>query len=241
MSSEKDIISKLKSKGFWEICIRPNSHTKDKLTLDVCKQIIEKCQVRLRGWSYPPIGNKTEQYFFGQNYVEGLINFHVYLEVWRFYQSGQFVHYQNFWEDSEKGIDWRIGFRTDYEKQKTLKVKGVTLTLYTIAEIFQLASNLINEKVYDDKIYISLKLHDVKGRSLATSEPLRILYKDYKCMIDAITFEKIYDHKGFDENLSNYIMEAVKDIFQRFGWISKDVEKALMPDLKDFLAGKIRM
>jgi hypothetical protein len=196
--------------------------------------------VKLRGWYYPAIGDKIEQFFFGENYVAGLVEFSNYTEAWRFYQSGQFVHYFAFWEDYEKGIQWRIGFRTDYDPSMPLKVKGIVMTLYTVAEIFKLASNFVKEGIFDDKIHILMKLHDTQGRSLAT-DPMRILYKDYKCMVDEITFEKIYDVTTFDKNLELNIVDAVKEIFHSFNWVSQDIEKAITPDLKDFLKGKYAM
>ena len=241
MSRESGVMSKIKSKGFWEISIQPNTYVKDKPTKEQCKEIIEKCQVKLRGWYFQPIGSKLEEFFIDSNCVTGLIDFSTYTEAWKFYQSGQFVHYQAYWEDWEKNIPWRIGFRSDYHEDESLKVKGIIMTLYTLAEIFQLTSNFIEHVVYDDKVQVSIILHDTEGRSLAMSDPLRILYKDYKCMIDKIKFEKEYDVKDFSDNLYENIMSATIEIFQSFNWISKDIEKGLTKDLKDYLAKKLAM
>ena len=233
-----EVMKKLQSKGYWEVSLKPSTFNPKKFSREQCKEIIQKCQVRLRGWYYPTIGNKLEEFYAGENYFAGVVDYSSHIEAWRFYQSGQFVHYHAFWEDWEKGISWRIGFRPDYDEKQVLKVNGIILTLYTVAEIYQLASNFIKENVFVDKFTISMILHDTQGRSLALSDPMRMLYKDYKCMIDTIKFEKEYDVKSFDENIHSNVMEVVLDIFYSFNWVSKDIEKSLSKDLTDFLSGK---
>jgi hypothetical protein len=189
------------------------------------------------GYYYPEIGNKPEEFFVGENCVVGLIDSYSWAEAWRFYRSGQFVHHFVFFEDWAPGIRWRTGFRTNYDDSKPLKVKGIIMTLDTVAEIFKFASNLANVRVFEDKIHILLKLHDTEGRSLAKTGLTTILRNDFKCMIDKITFEKTYDVNTFNKNLEQNVMDAVKEILLSFNWDSQDIEKCLTPYLKDYIAG----
>src|SRR5690348_12794894 len=100
MVDEVGILGKIKSKGYWEIELRPSVYKKDNLSLSECNEIIEKYQVRLRGWYYPHIAHhEYGEVFNGDNFVEGLVDSFKHLEVWRMYTSGQFIHYLNFWED----------------------------------------------------------------------------------------------------------------------------------------------
>lgn len=237
--SEKDVIDKIKTKGYWEIEIRPTKFVENKLDRVSCQSLVRECQVRLRGWPYPYVGNKIEEFYLGQNCVVGLINENNYVEMWKMFQSGQFKHYLPFWEDWNQSISWYTGFSTNFDKQKSRKIKGVIMTLCTITEVFKFASNLAEKGIFDENVRISLTLNDTFARSLANSEPFRMLYKDYKCMLDHITFEKTYGVSELINNVPDLAMKATIDIFQSFNWQSQDIEKAIKPDQDKLLKGYI--
>lgn len=88
-------------RGYWEIALRPVEYPKDTSSFERLRDILQTCQVRQRGWYYPHISDTTE---FGgchnaNNYVESWVRYMSFAEIFRFYQSGQFVHYVGMPED----------------------------------------------------------------------------------------------------------------------------------------------
>ena len=100
----KELIEKIKSKGgYWRVIIRPTIYKEDLIfSLDKCKEIIEHSRVNLRGWSYPHIGRSGIK-VAGDNSVDSFCDWPIgsMFEYWRFYQTGQFVHYFSMREDLE--------------------------------------------------------------------------------------------------------------------------------------------
>ncbi len=239
IQSEVQILDKIKTKGYWEIEIRPVKFLGDKLERAKCQSLVKESQIDLRGWPYPFVSNKIEEFYLGQNCAVGLVNHDNYAEIWKMFQSGQFKHYVPFWEDWEPSIRWYTGFTTSFDETKPKKVKGIDMTTYTITEIFKFASNLAEKQTFDDNVRISLKLHNTFERSLATSEPYRMLYKDYKCMMDSITFEKIYAVNDLIKNFADLAIKTTIEIFHSFNWQSQDIEKAIKPVQDKFLKGYI--
>lgn len=236
---EEDTLRKIKSKGYWEIEIRPTKYKENKLTREECQKLVQECKVSLRGWDYPPVSNKIEEFFIGKRCMEGIVDYSRHIEIWRLYQSGQFVHYQNFWEDWMSGDRWRTGLWNEVDSSKK-KVKGIVMTLYTVTEIFEFASRLASRGIFDDQLMITMKLHDTAERSLALSgDSFAYLRQDYKCMINPILFSKQYSSQDIIANSAKLSLHATIDIFTDFNWQSKDLEKNLRPTQEKFLKGLI--
>src|SRR5438034_7832370 len=96
-----DIIDSVKARPHWRVTIRPTIFNESRIsTLPECWRIIESCSVSLRGWNYPHVDREGRTN--GNDWISSWCEFNGYLEYWRFYQSGQFLHLKSFWEDSEK-------------------------------------------------------------------------------------------------------------------------------------------
>lgn len=237
MVDETEILRKIKSKGFWEIEVRPSVYKKEHLSLLDCQEIIEKCQIRLRGWYYPHIAHhEYGEVFNGNNFVEGLVDSLKHLEVWRMYQSGQFIHYLNFWED------W-IGYapygQTDNAIHTANNVKSILMTLYTVTEIFTFASRLASNKVFDNSLHISIKLKNINNRLLMFEDSFRTLYADYRSRINEMSIIRDVTVEDILANSANIAMGVTVEIFNKFNWLSKDIEIAIKEDQAKFLKGLI--
>jgi hypothetical protein len=53
---------------------------------------VERNSVRLRGWDYPHVDARAQP-LTGANWVGQQTNWQGEIEVWRFWESGQFVHF----------------------------------------------------------------------------------------------------------------------------------------------------
>ena len=87
-----EIVAKIKSRGYWEVVIRPLKFEKERLeSLKDCANLVLENKVRLRGWDYPHVSSKYGVQS-GDNWVENVTDWSSYEEFWRMYQSGQFLH-----------------------------------------------------------------------------------------------------------------------------------------------------
>jgi hypothetical protein len=155
----KERLEKIKSKGYWRVNIRPIKFEERGIgSLPQCWKIMEDCKVSLRGWDYPVL-NKSEK-IFGKDWVQSgwYDNWTEMAELWRFYQSGQFIHYFSCMEDYREIPNF-----------STLEIPrglSVTSTLYKVTEIYELAARLAEKNVLQDQLKISIKLLGMRDRAL---------------------------------------------------------------------------
>jgi hypothetical protein len=109
------VLDKIRSRGHWRVVIRPTTFEEHKVpNFSDLFPIVEKNSVQLRGWDYPHIDRShpplTGDDWVGQEFDDG-----DKIEVWRLYQSGQFVHFFEItgdWKDhssvgpAEPGWQW---------------------------------------------------------------------------------------------------------------------------------------
>ena len=240
MTSEAEILQKIKSRGYWEIEIRPTTYRQDRISLPKCREIIESHQVRLRGWYYPHVAHhEYGEVFTGNEYVEGLVDSPKHCEVWRMYKSGQFIHYLNFWED---WIAHDPYYYIANEKGQIIRsVKEILMTVYTVTEIFTFASRLASSKLFDKRVHISLKMNNTINRSLIFGESSfdRVLYDSYTCKINEIIVERDLEVDDVLDNSAKLAMDVVEEIFYKFNWHSKDIKTVFKNDQEKFLKGLV--
>jgi len=221
----KELIDKIKQKGYWKIIIRPTNYDDNLISsLDECEKLITESQVSLRGWNYPhidpqgfvrPCENSTSSYC---NWPEGPM-----YEYWRFYKTGQFVHIFALREDlriDEKKIK---EFQSEYSTQAT-KYLSILSTLYSITEIFEFASRLFSKLDKAKGAEIIIELHDVQGRVLMFWDTFaRTLYKAYTCNYEnnIIKKEIKLSREDLIKNSSKISLDIAIDIFSSFGMVAK--------------------
>ena len=135
-AQEVGVLETIRSRGHWRVTIRPGSFQRDRIPdrSDLFK-IVERKSVRLRGWDYPHIDYRNQPQM-GVDWVGQEFEWQDQIELWRLYQSGQFIHFLALcgdWRDhseiwpSEPG--WRHGQFLYYID-----------TIYTLLEIFEFAA-----------------------------------------------------------------------------------------------------
>jgi len=155
----KERLEKIKSRGYWRVNIRPIDFEERKIeSLERCWKIIEDCCVRFRGWDYPVLNKEEIRY--GNDWVQSGHNWSGLSELWRFYQSGQFIHYFSCIEDYREIPNY---FPTLKRVDRGL---SVTSTLYKVTEIYEFATRLAEKNVLQNQAKISIKLVKMKDRTL---------------------------------------------------------------------------
>jgi len=218
------IIEKIKSRGYWDVTIRPTRFVEEHLTLQHCRELVDESKVKLRGWYYPHISRRHPPQVGGVDYIESLIDWNGYIEIWRMYQSGQFTHLFGCRED---WLNERTGILAvpQYADIEPGSVLGVIMALFSLTEIYEFASRLAEKDLFDRTAFMSITLHGMNNRGLKFFDERRTLFEDYICRINDLPREKTIEvtellGKGREMALDDAIW-----ILQRFNWmdVSRDM------------------
>src|SRR3989338_273974 len=111
--TEKEIIAKIKSRGYWKVQFRPTVFNKTLMPdRNALRDIVQKNSVEIRGWDYPHISHwsnpQQRRPTVGDDFVEGGVDWSEFVEFWRMYQSGQFIHLFGVHEDWFDRNQWPV-------------------------------------------------------------------------------------------------------------------------------------
>jgi hypothetical protein len=192
--------------------IRPSAFNPKLLaTLADCERAFRQARVQLRGWDYPH--NPNTGISRHQDYIQGSIHWELHHELWRLYQSGQFVHMFSLRED------WlRPSGRMDVEPGKAL---GTVLTLFTLTEMFLFAARLAEAVPLGPRISLDYRLNRLNGRRLESFDPMTIdLWSGGKAADDLTDFGARIDlpTADFIASASDLAIDQALEIFERFNW-----------------------
>ena len=88
-----ELLGKIRYRGYWRVNIRPYSFVGKRITdHSELLHILQKTSVEFKGWGFPHIDGwrKPDE---GPDWIGQEISWDCIRELWRFYQSGQFIHY----------------------------------------------------------------------------------------------------------------------------------------------------
>ncbi len=219
--------------GYWRIRIRPTQFDKHLIpSLEQCRDILRVSAVSLRGWDYPSW--LDEEVFNGRDWLQGGSGVAPYIEYWRFYQSGQFVHHFAMREDYQDPL-LQPATRIPASHPKCL---DISQTLFRITEIYEFAARLASRKILLPQAVISIQLLGTEGRRLQHRwNQLRPIGR-YECRLPSIETETTCDALELLGNSAALALNATKAIFEGFNWIGIP-EKILAEDQRKFLERRI--
>ncbi len=233
----KDLIKKIKGYGHWRILIRPNNFDEHLISsVQEARQIIEENKVLLRGWDYPHSDRELKA--SSANSIESACDgagLPVY-EYWRYYLSGQFVHYFAMREDCRidlEGIE-KIKERIVFSENRVHEVKsvlGVLSTLNTFTEVFLFASRLAQRgRLGNESVHIEITLEKVKNRMLYVENLNRDLHRPYVCSFSEDKIVMAFDLNKNDL-ISNYAELALDSVIKLFGYFNwENPSRAILND-----------
>lgn len=207
-------LEKLKSRGYWQVIIRPTSFNPKMVDIEDLWPMLEKMVVRIRGWYFPHLDHKKNPHI-DMEWIGQEFDWEHHKSAWRFYQSGLFIHLGSIrfdWRDESSrwpaDNNWKPGM-----------LLGVGDTVITFTEIMELASRLSLSKAGDQQMYIGIVVHGLKGRSLYVDSnerwPFDSTYtsslENYPNELNVSRQKLVADHKDL-------AIKAAQDLFKRFGW-----------------------
>ena len=163
------VLEKIRQRGHWNVEIRPVNFADERLqTLAEVEQVVRDSIVSIRGWNFPHWNNREEPQR-GLDWAGQDFEWNHYLELWRMFKSGLFIHVAGLPEDwrDQSGL-WPAN--ADWTPGQTLAVGG---TLYRLLEIFTFASRLALTKAGDDTMHIEFAIAGLANRSLVADDPRR--------------------------------------------------------------------
>lgn len=236
----KTLLTKIKSKGYWRVVIRPSLYRENLFDRERAEELIYASKVQLRGWDYPHIDREgirmadERSIESACDWTEGPM-----FEYWRFYCTGQFVHYFSMREDLRIDEE-NVGlFQREYNTSAT-RFLDVLSTIYSITEIYlfalRLASNIQDVQEWN----ITAELHGVNGRTLMFWDRRRSLFQAYTCSFekDVIALSRTIPRDDLITKFDSIALDVLLDLFASFNWKnpSRDI---LFEDQKKFLERRI--
>lgn len=201
--------------GYWRVILHPTAFDARRIpSLKACWSIMEESRVRLRGWDYPHLDDRYRRR--GSDWIESGSDFADQIEVWRFYQSGQFVHHFSVTEDREfPSLGWP-------RSQPSARVSGprqlsFVEVIYTLTEVLEFTRNLAYRQVLEPAATLRVELHGMEDRQLVAPSN-RSLSKRYRSEIDVICWERTALGAELLALAPDFAVDAAQHIFERFGW-----------------------
>lgn len=226
-----DIIDKIKSRGYWKVLIRPTEYVEDRLGLSDCRSTVVNHTVNFRGWDYPH--TRREEIRSGETWVQHETDWEQFVEWWRMYQSGQFIHLFGIHEDWAPDSGWG---RTWIDREPG-EVLSVLAALYQITEIFEFASRLASTPVLENEAYVEISLSGLEGRTLVM-KPGRMLRRGYTCEEDTLTNNWTLTAEELLGQSAELALDQTRWLFERFNWHQVPLD-VLEEDQRKLIEGRL--
>ena len=235
-----DTLSKLRGGPHWEVVIHPSRFEAKRVsTLRECRDAVEQAQVALLpGRQYPRIDRQSQEQ--GQDWVASAICFPFgHREYSRLYQSGQFVHFFTFPEDTwnpeemQRAYDSTLVIKPEnFTPSGFLSVIGA---LYTFAEIFEFAARFMAADVLDEAPTVRIVMHQAKDRVLVPPGRRIGPVSLHTATAETPEHEWQLTGPGIYGEAARLAREAARWFFERFG-CHDFPEESLKREQDEFLA-----
>jgi hypothetical protein len=230
-------LSKIKSRGYWKVWLRPSKYVENRIeSLSQCHEIMRECRVLLRGWDYPHISSRNPPYN-GLNYIESFVDWQMYKDVWRLYQTGQFIHFSGIKEDWFEEYNGLASSRWVDTTPGT--IFGYSNSLYKISEIYEFGARLAQKGIFGRDIVLTVELFGMEKRKLVSLDPFRLIFRDSTCRVNNLPFEHKFSVEEFMAENQKLALDHFMWIIDRFNLVDPPRD-FFEREQKDFLKGKIR-
>ena len=203
-----ELLEKIRSGGYWNIAIHPNEFVPERVDrVSKLYPILRNTSVRLRGWDFPhlnPMLDPRKE----DDWIEQEFGGAPFLEIWRFYQSGQFV------DVSSVPYDWN-----DSALYKSGSIINVADSIYRLTEAFELAARLSLTEAGSLFMHVEIT-HANLSRRWLDFNGIKDQYSVRGCKSkeNVFSFEKDISQIELITETKELALEPAAQLFQQFGW-----------------------
>lgn len=211
------VLDTVKARGYWRVNFRPATHRDRLPSASHCERVVEENSVSLRGWPYPPVlpGSDAVERMPSEDGFAEAVSYLNNIEFWKMFRSGQFIHYLALGEDwfREAGAD------KDLQDIEPLTRFSFQDAVYVACEIYEFLARLTRSRLYEERVDVSIQLHEMKGRIVWVHGPRRLpLLHEYRTGGDSINWSRQHEPQEVIENSRQYSAELLVHVFNAFGW-----------------------
>ena len=213
------ILEDIKKKGYWKIRIIPGSARQDRFSMSKLRDLIGVCKVRLRGWDYPHLDPEHTRNF--SEYLQSYCQFLEHYEIWRFYKSGQFIHYFSMkedWIDQIRIHEILKYYSNESDIDPDRKGLSILSTLYSLSEIYEFAVRLASKDVLGSELTISIDLFGLTNRQLFFFDSDRDLFYSYISEEEHFSFQRNLNKDDLISSASELALENFLELLHVFQW-----------------------
>ncbi|MGO9917501.1 MAG: hypothetical protein ACLQIB_22715, partial [Isosphaeraceae bacterium] len=168
--------------------------------------------VRLRGWGYPHVNHRNRP-LTGTDWVGQETDWDYFIELWRLYLSGQFIHFfaiTGDWRDQSRNWPaengWASGRDLNYID-----------TVYEFVEIFEFAARLALSSAGATSMCVEIELHGLRGRELVSTDAMVPLSGGYVTQMPDWNYAWAGSQTDLIARPRQLAAEATRDLFAPFG------------------------
>lgn len=220
------VLDKIRSRGYWRVVIRPAVFIEKRVpNILALFPLVEKRSVGLRGWGYPHVDSGVPPHV-DVDWVGQEFDWNQYLELWRIYQSGQFVHFFGMthdWRDQSKFWPAEDGWQHS-------SVLNPTSTVYFFTEIIEFAARLALSEAGDDQMHVQVAIRGLQGRVLQDFDGHRQIIHPHPASIPEFSFSRDLSRTDLIAEPKKFALDAAQELFRRFGW---DPARELLRELQE--------
>ena len=209
------LLEKIRSRGYWKVVVRPTTFVEkrvlDKKTLE---HILRSTSVSLRGWSFPHVDDFIEL-DSGTDWIGQKIEWDTIRELWRFHQSGQFVHYFGMiedWGDNSIG-QWLPSH--DGHRRVNLDIKDVVAQF---TEMFEFAARLSFTEAGDSGTRIEAFAGNIEDHVLSLPSSPGEVYRIPEARKPSMTYRMDLSNGDLVTERRDLALKASMEFFRCFKW-----------------------
>lgn len=209
-----EILERIRSRGYWKVIIRPGTFIEDRVSnISDLHPLLQRISVQLRGWDFPHLDfNSPLQ--TDKDWIQQESEWEEYLELWRFYQSGQFVDFVGLdedWRDNSTLAHipngWKPGAFLDVEE-----------IVFQFTEFFEFASRLALTEAGDEHMHIEITISALDGRTLRFERGQRPFRQKKTASISELPYKVDLSRTQLVVERRELALKPAVELFRRFGW-----------------------
>ena len=215
-----EVLEKIRSRGHWRVIVHPARFEQKRVeTLSSLVPILQKSSVRLKGWSFPHVDDIIE-IEESVDWVGQEIDVRDVVELWRFYQSGQFVQYSGMTTDWSKTVSTFSGWPSQWESDGVRHVLlDIREVMIRFMEIFEFASRLSSTEAGDDYMHLEIEVIGIENHLLRVSTNDKVdFFRSMAAPAEKIPFKYDLHMLDLKSNTRELALKPAAELLGLFNW-----------------------